>query len=121
MKPQELRVGNYIGHREYGELYCETVAWFDADEIHTDEGNDYDWGDVEPVPLTEDWLRDFGFEWKKDNQWWIPSKGNSFRPELRMIYNETDFYFMVSAFYEIRIEHIHQLQNLYFALTGKGL
>jgi hypothetical protein len=75
----------------------------------------------EPIPLTEEWLFKFGFKKnhqnytieavdyfnsvKKDGEGWIYS------------YDESD-----ACCYELRsINSIHQLQNLYFALTDEEL
>ena len=86
--------------------------------------------DIEGIPLTEEWLIKFGFE-KEDN-------GVGFKADIfTMIIMSSDFYFRPSyrgGFYwgfdrdkqhELEdvqpIEHLHQLQNLYFALTGETL
>lgn len=63
------------------------------------------------IPLTEEWLKKFNLERTDDSEAW--SKG-SFRvfPDWngkQVIYNSTC------------LEYVHQLQNLYFALTGKEL
>lgn len=55
-------------------------------------------GSFEPIPLKKKWIKKFGL----DEQEMI---------ELRKICN----------WYETDIEYVHQLQNIYFAITGEEL
>ncbi len=71
---------------------------------------------IEPIPLTEEWLLKFGFEY--DSIIW--------GKELLMLSpNETFFNIWVETLtygrLEIEMRYVHQLQNLYFALTGEEL
>jgi hypothetical protein len=71
--------------------------------------------DFEPIPLTEEWLLKFGFEWKnhglhKDN-WVIRQFGGDW----------TIFLSNEKYNFDIKLCYVHQLQNLYFALTGEEL
>ena len=73
---------------------------------------------VKPIPLTEEWLLKFGF--KKDTMsfwggWLSPSF--DLGSQLRIRTYSEDTYQMR----EVRLKHVHQLQNLYFALTGEEL
>jgi hypothetical protein len=85
MKPQELRLGNWVNSRigeievnitqleEMVSLGCEAIGY-------------------EPIPLTEEWFVkncDLDMGWL--NVW------------------------------KAKIEYVHQLQNLYYALTGEEL
>lgn len=80
------------------------------------------------IPITEEWLLKFGFEKMKypyldydmnecdlfESDW-----GNFYQVEN--FYLPTPYYFD-SAFGEnFKLEHVHQLQNLYHSLTGKEL
>jgi hypothetical protein len=73
--------------------------------------------DFTPIPLTEEWLFKFGFENIDtnddggDNYWYL---------------SKTDF--MLDRFFQsftmntsFDLEYVHQLQNLYFALTNEEL
>lgn len=77
----------------------------------------------EPVPITEDLLIKLGFEYIKVNHP-IPNHKSFEREDFYLkIYNSSD---IIKIWYkEMVIDnnyyHIHQLQNLYFALTGKEL
>ena len=70
-----------------------------------------------PIPLTEEWLLKFGFE-KKGCNWELPN----FRFHVNKSVNYDGFLFCdgYSVITE-KIQHVHQLQNLYFALTQKEL
>jgi len=79
-----------------------------------------------PIPLTEEWLLKFGFtrqtapnnlpcsDFGRFRIYWPSNSKNAslhFRP------NETEWFpFIIN-----KIEYVHQLQNLYFALTGEEL
>ena len=64
-----------------------------------------------PIPLTEEWLLKFGF--KKISEIGDYSNGNM--TVILAISNK------IYTLKRKRINHVHQLQNLYFALTGEEL
>ena len=82
---------------------------------------------VEPIPLTEDWLKRFRFEKdnygtfvlnsidKNENDLWLKIQDNDFGIALNLFHNKKEPTFLDS------ISYLHQLQNLYFALTGTEL
>lgn len=65
---------------------------------------------IKPIPITEEWLLKFGFE--KDNMYWIDDTniGFTFYKNGKIEWNQPK-----------HIKYVHELQNLYFALTGKEL
>jgi hypothetical protein len=84
----------------------------------------------EPIPLTEGWLLDFGFD-KHENcrDSLMQMYYNNFRLKLNN-YNEISFSIyngdvnVSRCNYnkkDYKIRFVHQLQNLYFALTGEEL
>ena len=120
MKPNELRIGNWItkpdGREDrVGEIYYDSV-WI------TNEGCDYGYNIIKPVKLTEEWLEMFGFEywenpstkqWQRPGCWLILEinlDNNKFIWEQHDILNKY-----------VELDYVHQLQNLYFALTGNEL
>lgn len=73
--------------------------------------------DFEPIPLTPEWLERFGFEVYGSEPYWKYADGingmfknNRFRL----------FTFQTHGDY-VPVDYVHQLQNLYFALTGQEL
>lgn len=60
---------------------------------------------LKPIPLTEEWLVKFGF--KKGSKGWFKTLSNN---------HKFNFYM-----YKNLCSNVHQLQNLYFALTGEEL
>lgn len=66
---------------------------------------------IRPIPLTEEWLKKFGFKkFKNYNDW---SKGG-----FILHGRKRGFVLRKSA---PDVKSVHQLQNLYFALTGEEL
>lgn len=125
MKAQELRIGNLIQlyrkaedkemstHSVCGIENVPDIGWMveleDGFYINTDKG-------IEPIPLTEEWLVKLGFE--KSHGEWIE------RNEMVMLsYFATGLHLSSSdsGMLSIELKYVHQLQNLYFALTGEEL
>lgn len=134
MKNTDLRIGNYVNvpikeqcpFRIDAFEYCSEQFIKVAQEIEISgtQVHPLTWygGDLEPIPLTEEWLLKFGFE-KNFNNFYeklINKDEDDFIGKL------TDYFF---AYYIdkkdnyplIYIKYVHQLQNLYFALTGEEL
>jgi len=74
---------------------------------------------TKPIPLTEEWLVRFGFyvfKYQEDNFGWIKNGVNISKYfNFVLMYPNGDYYD------SIKIQHVHQLQNLYCALTGEEL
>jgi hypothetical protein len=124
MKATELRIGNIVdlGNRiakviEIGHSSCVVV---DLDETQ-DTIEDYE--RVQGLILTDEWLLKFGF--LKITEQNPPKYGVEYifriqiedRTYLIKPYNSKFFNCNTAT----DIEYIHQLQNLYFALTNKEL
>ena len=121
MEAKELRIGNYIMFSDnngisYRKISCIKINEFgfysDIDGVNL--------GICKPIPLTEEWLLKFGFE--KDIEY-----DNTFNLGIPVLNGFTTITIDVRAevllldCMEIKIKHVHQLQNLYFALTGTHL
>ena len=112
MKQTELRIGNYvmndrivntvtsIGKRSIGQITTQGNDILSRTEL------------IKPIPITEEWLIKFGFEKRTPDGYYF-DKG-------RMSINLPDVYYKIN-FTLVKIYYIHQLQNLYFALTNKEL
>lgn len=119
----ELRIGNliqtdYEGVMEVVNINSERIEYIDAKKLNYRAIGRFELAFVEPIPLTEEWLLEFGF---------IPNKyQDEFSLDLITLDCEyTDkgiFNLSIGEFKsEIEIKHLHQLQNIYFALTNKEL
>ncbi|WP_159522931.1 hypothetical protein [Sunxiuqinia indica] len=122
--------GNII-NTEYGILPVHAIVWNDIQV--KGNGNRTLWAkQVEPVKLTEEWLIKFGF--KKKPCGYGSSKyvygifevhnygGNRFKNiELITIDKSNDEDEIVNTLLPVDILYVHQLQNLYLAITGEKL
>lgn len=126
IQPNELRIGNYFLTILSDILQVTEIRAM----VEGRSGNGYcnaHYEDIQPVPLTGEWLLKFGFEFITD--WSI--KGNDcvvYRKDLGWLRLETCMMSDIVCLVEksgistgVNIEYVHQLQNLYFALTGEEL
>lgn len=123
MEAKELKLGNYVQEHS---VRVEVNKQFFARLIkYPNEINDY-----QPIPLTEEWLKKFGFEYYVEVDQWLHVKGidrfsdceiNYYKKSLTSVYKWIDEkgYYIFDL--KLKIKHVHQLQNLYFALTGDEL
>jgi hypothetical protein len=111
IQANELRLGNHI---KYQDNFKFIVKLEDFSDLYLGEDNIKDYT---PIPLTEQWLIDFGFENVSLGEW---EKENIL---LDNEYTDKGIWNIVeeSQCLTINVKHVHQLQNLYFALTGKEL
>jgi hypothetical protein len=117
MKPAELRIGNLV---EYNRNVVECVDVM-CDGINTKYIEGINIGFIQPIPLTEEWLVKFGFEEEKDNDGVFGFKLKNFWYINEYQFRLSNFIDTESMVIDNKIHHIHQLQNLYFALTGEEL
>lgn len=117
MKANELRIGNLVLNEYLEPVFLIGIL---PHKLIVSKNGDWDedckdltYRDIEPIPLTKKRIIDFGIEFEKDYSAWI--KG-SFNLESK----NGKFYFEVYSHYKL-IKYVHQLQNLYFALTGEEL
>jgi len=108
MKASELRIGNIVSLKDKGEYRI--ASGHDIEELEDWDDTDYCVG----VRLTEQWLKYFGFrndgsEWSHDGccfEYWkeglFYSAGEGIKLSSPILY-------------------VHQLQNIYFAITGREL
>lgn len=115
MEAKELRIGNFLNGKQ-GHVIVTEIKTNNSVKIH-DNTSVFSLGIcLQPIQLTQEWLLKFGFF--KHEGWF--KKGNIV---LHPVNNE---YYRTGTHYgremcTVKIEHVHQLQNLYFALTGEEL
>lgn len=108
MKANELRIGNYTINENGGvvEMYSTRIRIFSDGTIN-----------YKPIPLTEEWLLKFGFE-ESENCYELEINGSIsifFAGYLGVMIDGVFSFLDKDQFY------VHQLQNLYFALTNEEL
>lgn len=135
MKASELRIGNLVDcpkpdfGTEYGGPLLNSFAkrkirplqLFDLSFIEEEE--------YKPVPITKEWLIRFGFAEKAiagcdPTYFWIEEQESGQQFELDwdnvagidLSYDGSNF-----SLWFPHIKYVHQLQNMYFSLTGKEL
>lgn len=126
MKAEELRIGNLVLHSN------------GISKVNMIRGNDiglYDlglalWGTtidrIEPIPLTEEWLLKFGFHDRSGQLANRMGYGIDVNSIIEIAWykqgNDVRLQTKGSGYtLNTGIAYVHQLQNLYFALTGNEL
>lgn len=138
MTSSELRIGNYVTDGYYDTfktvIEVESINEKGINLLIEDDGRWAEISDrwIEPeyrfdllfgIPLTKEWLLKFGFDFSIDT-WYLKgvaiweteccdAKGNE---EIGFFYELRDVGMM-----DMNIKYVHQLQNLYFSLTGEEL
>ena len=110
MEAKDLRIGNWFEGDNGDKIYYRITAKQILD-FYDDPLDDY----YKPIPLTEDWLLDFGFIIQ---MFGIPPRFYNGKLKITKDYRG----FWVQPCYNfVLIKYVHQLQNLYFELTGEEL
>ena len=117
--PRELRIGNYVEIEsvEIPKMDIKTEPYMQISSEGISQLS-RGIGDCNPIPITEEWLKKFGFE-----------KGQVTSPIEAYAWCKFSFFLSIRSdgfLYEwiggnITIKHVHQLQNAYFSLTGEEL
>ena len=118
----ELKVGNLF--RFISTDSIERVADMRTAGIKTPTINNVQISDCDPIQLNEDWLVKFGFENVDDEIDYSEFVLNYVTIEGNGSDKQEPFHFVRDVDYRERkteIKYVHQLQNLYFALTGTEL
>jgi hypothetical protein len=119
MRSNELRIGNYVQHLNTELQVCQIFLdsfqgmFIGGKGVYTLE---YSKG----IPLTEEWLIKFGFEDHNGSFFKIPVGISELHinPDNGVVWIENN----KSVFNNpALIDYVHQLMNLYFALTGTEL
>lgn len=132
MKPEELRISNYVDTgRGYAQIHC--FAYTEVRVYLNPTGKQprrfgFLISELKPIQLTKEWLVKFGFEYDEGE---IQQGNNLFlqcNARINIVYADGDKN-CVSIYQDGKlidlahgiVKYVHQLQNLYFALTGKEL
>ncbi len=125
MRSTDLRIGNY---NLFNSKLDRINDGYDIDHVRDDKE-----GLHQPVPLTEEWLLLLGFVKLRiqpltDTQEYILDKYPANHKLIARDCDDGDYSIFNHSNcninemqYLTKVEHVHQLQNLYHALTGKEL
>lgn len=125
MKANELRIGNWVQNpvqeqKIIGIFNLENPSALMFDIVREAPKMKHPLEMCNPIPLTEEWLKRFGFE-DDDNDWLINIDD---RTSIHINLKKKR-YLLESYDGIIKISHpseyVHQLQNLYFVLTAKEI
>ena len=117
MEAREFRLGNYFMSNIVQQIGIEHLEFLLNEKL--------DHSVMKLIPLTEEWLLKFGFEKEGHGfkEYWhlndfeIEIHGDRF--PLRIWGGESAPH--LTQFIGHRTKHVHELQNLYYALTGEEL
>lgn len=131
MKESELRIGNIIYRVNYDVIDAITTKLAHVVDLTTLTNIEHIKDGYEPIPLTQQWLEKLGFSDKeyKDGYIGIDVKSNMTidfvltKPET--LYGHQKFfiweYKQGCLPLMTHLQYVHQLQNLFFSLTGQEL
>lgn len=113
MKTEELRLGNLVSNMNprHNDSILTIESIGDNHEVNVFYRK-YLLSELEPIPLTEEWLFKFGFK-PEYSHWW--------NGDFTIDKSAIGGYFLCDIDIHVAIKYVHQLQNLYFALTGEEL
>ena len=126
MEAKELRIGNLVN---YGVNVC-PIKSIHTESVLKNEASVYielnqklnhycvKLDEIQPIPLTEEWLVKFGFN-EINFSYYFENIELYFQRSYQSYFFK--FGFEPNEKKAIQIKYVHQLQNLYFALTGEEL
>lgn len=128
MEAKELRIGNLVNEEVLGDCPIVSISddgkiWVEVDNMTIDKEHNkrrfhLSKGNYNPIPLTEEWLLKFGFQNPAHS--WICDKfhlteWDNYPLNWCVAFNKN------GAIIIDKLKHVHQLQNLFFCLTGEEL
>jgi hypothetical protein len=113
---QELRYGNkllfldkVVTFKNITNIREDSVFWINVLEDFIPQKSFH----FKPIPLTEEWLLEFGF---------VKGKFGFFETKKRLLVEDLGNSITYdNKLLNTKIKHVHQLQNFYFALTEEEL
>src|SRR5690606_5592445 len=118
--PQELRIGNYVlWQGKIVEVISIMPRWACVRYNEVTFSRSYE--EFQPVPITEEWLAEFGFVrggefyslWVMAGLLYYCAPGKRFFIEV--------FAFGNSIRFDVNTQYVHQLQNLYYDFRGEEI
>ena len=126
MKASELRIGNLVNYNEGGIFKVIGIYKFGIDCEDEIETTYMEYENFKPIPLTAEWFLKLGFKKEKSD---IPTFSKVFGSFIEDDYEhcliinldaDDNLYTIVNGV-KLILKYVHQLQNLYHALTLEEL
>jgi hypothetical protein len=114
MHPKDLRLGNYI--QDYAGNVVQAEALQQREDIKINEGIAA--ASYEPIQLNAEWLIKFGFQ--PTGTSWLLSTDNYKDFDVQLL-EESYFLNSDGLPFSNGFSYVHQLQNLYYAITNQEL
>jgi len=119
----ELRLGNLVlvdkNLQQVSMITGKAVFTSDAEDSHKQTASEYRFDQIEPVPLTDDVLKQCGFVYHDYFKFWqLITTGTRSEMDIDSDYDVIDF--MRRPIIK-SLASLHQLQNVYFMLKGREL
>jgi hypothetical protein len=122
----ELRLGNRVlvdkNLQQVSMITGTAVFTIDAEEGHEPAASEHSSDQIEPVPLTDDVLKQCGFVYHDYFKFW-QLKTTGITSEMSEMDIDND-YDVIDFMHKPVVRHLaslHQLQNVYFMLKGREL
>ena len=125
MKATDLRIGNWISHMDHSDIWEDEQLQIQAFDYYSFED------EVKPIPLSDEWLVKLGLEKHSVDDFYFIDLGeyilqvvvNGFSGTLE---KDSNWFVSINTGFgsqpvTITKRYVHQIQNLYFALTGEEL
>ena len=116
INPIELRIGNYV--QKFYVITKEHLV-YDMYQILCGAILDTNEYIFKGIPLTDDILVRCGFE--KCDDYFLPNGVIKYSNRIMKLVENIDVFLVLDIDFHVEIKYLHQLQNLYFALTGEEL
>lgn len=125
MKANELRIGNYLNGKR-GHVVVTEIRANNNVKIHDNTSSFYVGICLIPIEITKEWLLKLGFEYSEYYKNYKVKAGNSYFNSVGWNDDDCEWYYNndisdAGCYYITSIKYVHQLQNLFFALTGQEL
>ncbi len=115
LEAKDLRIGNLVINICNNEAVEVVIGVFE-DEIYLSSNSSLKIEDLTPIPLTEEWLLKLGLVYNDERK----SYGNETKLSVLKVCSS-----FVAEVYEDaavkQVRYVHELQNLYHAITGNEL
>ena len=130
MKSTELKIGNYVHPYDRDDIYTSITELRHNLPVLVGY-NSYNYDHVYPIKITEEWLLMLGFERLENHVWADGSATTRLYKKGKLAIEKQDItdggpwilfrYTRSGGEYITNADFVHQLQNLYFSLTGEEL